>query len=266
MRRHRRGCAAGAGAGGDSPLRGCERRGRRGGGGASQGRASLRPNARAIITTMRTAKVIADRVIRTRDILAAMGIARQLKQIPLRRALPLRRAPLFCVKRIHLRRAYRSQTAHKVEGPKRRGRGHGKNMEAAGRALLLCALLAGAGSLAAAPPGGESGSLTPQERARRANVPEGPWIWIDIPQKSLTLYEGTEVKKPLRCGHRHGRYAFAHWHLSRYQPFCGRSGRLRHAVFGAERPVGTIWHPWHQQAPAASGSNASHGCIRMYVL
>lgn len=62
-------------------------------------------------------------------------------------------------------------------------------------ALLLCALLAGAGSLAAAPPGGESGSLTPQERARRANVPEGPWIWIDIPQKSLTLYEGTEVKK-----------------------------------------------------------------------
>lgn len=29
MRRHRRGCAAGAGAGGDSPLRGCERRGRR---------------------------------------------------------------------------------------------------------------------------------------------------------------------------------------------------------------------------------------------
>ena len=29
---------------------------------------------------------------------------------------------LFCVKRIHLRRAYRSQTAHKVEGPKRRGR------------------------------------------------------------------------------------------------------------------------------------------------
>ena len=62
-------------------------------------------------------------------------------------------------------------------------------------ALLLCALLAGAGSLAAAPYAGESGELTPQERARRANVPEGPWIWIDIPQKSLTLYEGTEVKK-----------------------------------------------------------------------
>ena len=44
-------------------------------------------------------------------------------------------------------------------------------------ALLLCALLAGAGSLAAAPYAGESGELTPQERARRANVPEGPWIW-----------------------------------------------------------------------------------------
>ena len=32
-------------------------------------------------------------------------------------------------------------------------------------ALLLCALLAGAGSLAAAPYAGESGELTPQERA-----------------------------------------------------------------------------------------------------
>ena len=62
-------------------------------------------------------------------------------------------------------------------------------------ALLLCALLAGAGGLAAAPPGGENAELTSQERARRANVPEGVWIWIDIPQKSLTLYEGTEVKK-----------------------------------------------------------------------
>lgn len=31
--------------------------------------------------------------------------------------------------------------------------------------------------------------LSPSESARRANVPEGNWIWIDLPQKTLTLYQ-----------------------------------------------------------------------------
>ena len=58
-------------------------------------------------------------------------------------------------------------------------------------ALLLCALLIAGLSAAQVP----AEKMTPAERARRANVPEGVWIWIDIQQKSLTLYEGTEVKK-----------------------------------------------------------------------
>ena len=73
------------------------------------------------------------------------ALQRQLKQFLLRRALRLECAPLFCVKRIHLRRAYRSQAAHKVEGPKRRGRGHGESMETSGRGALALRVLAGAG-------------------------------------------------------------------------------------------------------------------------
>lgn len=196
---------------------------------------------------MRTAKVIADRVISTRGMPAATGIAATNKTDSFAARASFEARAAFCVKRIHLRRAYRSQTAHKVEGPKRRGRGHGKTWKRPVAALLLCALLAGAGSLAAAPYAGESGELTPQERARRANVPEGPWIWIDIPQKSLTLYEGTEVKK---------RYAVATGTGDTPSPIgtFRVTSRLR-AIweasargFGAERPVGAIWHPWHQQA------------------
>ena len=44
--------------------------------------------------------------------------------------------------------------------------------------------------------------LSPSESARRANVPEDNWIWIDLPQKTLTLYQGTEVLKryPIASG------------------------------------------------------------------
>lgn len=131
-------------------------------------------------------------------------------------------------------------------------------------ALLLCALLAGAGSLAAAPYAGESGELTPQERARRANVPEGPWIWIDIPQKSLTLYEGTEVKK---------RYAVATGTGDTPSPigtfrvtsrFAGDLGGFGTRFLGLNVPWGQFGiHGTNK--PGSIGSNASHGCIRMYV-
>ena len=131
-------------------------------------------------------------------------------------------------------------------------------------ALLLCALLAGAGGLAAAPPGGESADLTPQERARRANVPEGPWIWIDIPQKSLTLYEGTEVKK---------RYAVATGTGDTPSPigtfqitsrFAGDLGGFGTRFLGLNVPWGQFGiHGTNK--PGSIGSNASHGCIRMYV-
>lgn len=131
-------------------------------------------------------------------------------------------------------------------------------------ALLLCALLAGAGSLAAAPYAGESGELTPQERARRANVPEGPWIWIDIPQKSLTLYEGTGVKK---------RYAVATGTGDTPSPigtfrvtsrFAGDLGGFGTRFLGLNVPWGQFGiHGTNK--PGSIGSNASHGCIRMYV-
>ena len=131
-------------------------------------------------------------------------------------------------------------------------------------ALLLCALLAGAGSLAAAPYVGESGELTPQERARRANVPEGPWIWIDIPQKSLTLYEDTEVKK---------RYAVATGTGDTPSPigtfrvtsrFAGDLGGFGTRFLGLNVPWGQFGiHGTNK--PGSIGSNASHGCIRMYV-
>lgn len=131
-------------------------------------------------------------------------------------------------------------------------------------ALLLCALLAGAGGLAAAPPGGDIADLTPQERARRANVPEGPWIWIDIPQKSLTLYEGTEVKK---------RYAVATGTGDTPSPigtfqitsrFSGDLGGFGTRFLGLNVPWGQFGiHGTNK--PGSIGSNASHGCIRMYV-
>ena len=111
---------------------------------------------------------------------------------------------------------------------------------------------------------GESGELTPQERARRANVPEGPWIWIDIPQKSLTLYEGTEVKK---------RYAVATGMGDTPSPigtfrvtsrFAGDLGGFGTRFLGLNVPWGQFGiHGTNK--PGSIGSNASHGCIRMYV-
>ena len=130
--------------------------------------------------------------------------------------------------------------------------------------LLLLTLLAGAGGLAPAAHAGQGGALTPAERARRANVPEGLWIWIDIPQKSLTLYEGTEVKK---------RYAVATGTGDTPSPigtfritsrFAGDLGGFGTRFLGLNVPWGQFGiHGTNK--PGSIGSNASHGCIRMYV-
>ena len=96
-------------------------------------------------------------------------------------------------------------------------------------------------------------------------MPEGPWIWIDIPQKSLTLYEGTEVKK---------RYAVATGTGDTPSPigtfrvtsrFAGDLGGFGTRFFGAETSRGDNLASMAPTSPAGIGSNASHGCIRMYV-
>lgn len=105
---------------------------------------------------------------------------------------------------------------------------------------------------------------TEAELAKRANVPEGKWIWIDIHQKTLTLYQGT---KPLK----------------RYTVATGAGGTpspigtfyITHRFSGDLGGFGTRFLglnvPWGQYGihgtnkPGSIGSNASHGCIRMFV-
>lgn len=59
-------------------------------------------------------------------------------------------------------------------------------------AILVCICLA---ALAAFRWSSVSASSEIVSDYERANVPQGLWIWIDIHQKTLTLYEGTQVKK-----------------------------------------------------------------------
>lgn len=103
--------------------------------------------------------------------------------------------------------------------------------------------------------------VSPHERA---NVPAGSWIWIDIHQKSLTLYEGTEVKKtyPVATGTWDtpspiGIYTITH-------RFSGELGGFGTRFLGLNVPWGQFGiHGTNK--PGSIGSNASHGCIRMRV-
>lgn len=98
----------------------------------------------------------------------------------------------------------------------------------------------------------------------RANVPSGSWIWIDIHQKSLTLYEGTEVQKtyPIATGawatpSPIGSYTITH-------RFAGELGGFGTRFLGLNVPWGQFGiHGTNK--PGSIGSNASHGCFRMQV-
>ena len=98
----------------------------------------------------------------------------------------------------------------------------------------------------------------------RANVPEGLWIWIDIHQKSLTLYEGTQVKKTYTV-------ATGAWGtptpIGIYRinsRFAGELGGFGTRFLGLNVPWGQFGiHGTNK--PGSIGSNASHGCIRMFV-
>jgi len=103
-----------------------------------------------------------------------------------------------------------------------------------------------------------------EEAARRANVPQGNWIWIDVHQKSLTLYEGVRVLK---------RYAIATGTGETPTPvgvytinsrFAGELGGFGTRFLGLSVPWGQFGiHGTNK--PATIGTNASHGCIRMFV-
>lgn len=142
--------------------------------------------------------------------------------------------------------------------------GRNKGMTGIVCAALLClCLISSLGSnVAAAVPDGIA--LTAKEKAQRANVPEGLWILISIHEKSLTLYEGTEVVK---------RYVVATGAGDTPTPI--GTYRITHRFSGDLGGFGTRFLglnvPWGQfgihgtNKPGSIGSNASHGCIRMHV-
>lgn len=106
--------------------------------------------------------------------------------------------------------------------------------------------------------------LTPKQLAQRANVPEGLWILINTEQKSLILYEGTIVKK---------RYTVATGTSNTPSPI--GTFRISHRFAGDLGGFGTRFLGlnvgWGQfgihgtNKPRSIGSNASHGCIRMFI-
>lgn len=106
--------------------------------------------------------------------------------------------------------------------------------------------------------------LSAEERAKRANVPVGPWILISIHEKSLTLYEGTTPVK---------RYAVATGTGDTPSPigvftithrFSGDLGGFGTRFLGLNVPWGKFGiHGTNK--PGSIGQSASHGCVRMFV-
>lgn len=134
-----------------------------------------------------------------------------------------------------------------------------------GAVAVLCAALAASAMLfmhhtAAIP----ANAPTAVERAQRANVPEGLWIHIGIHEKTLTLYQGTEIKK---------RYTIATGTSGTPSPigvfrinsrFAGDLGGFGTRFLGLNVSWGQFGiHGTNK--PGSIGSNASHGCFRMFV-
>lgn len=110
----------------------------------------------------------------------------------------------------------------------------------------------------------DAGALSLEEKTKRANVPEGMWILINVNQKALTLYHGVETVK---------RYAIATGTGETPTPL--GIYRITHRFSGDLGGFGTRFLglnvPWGQfgihgtNKPGSIGNNASHGCIRMHV-
>ena len=127
--------------------------------------------------------------------------------------------------------------------------------------LIGCILLAAAAAFRLSSVSASSEEVASHERA---NVPQGLWIWIDIHHKTLTLYEGTQVRKV---------YAVATGAWGTPTPigafrinsrFAGELGGFGTRFLGLNVPWGQFGiHGTNK--PSSIGSNASHGCIRMHV-
>ena len=137
-----------------------------------------------------------------------------------------------------------------------------------GCAALLCICLLGlcllAVCTAAAQPAAAQDSVAKAEAARRANVPEGLWILISIHQKRLTLYEGTQVRAvyPVATGAAGTPSPIGTWVVN--SRFAGSLGGFGTRFLGLNVPWGQFGiHGTNK--PDSIGSNASHGCIRMFV-
>ena len=128
--------------------------------------------------------------------------------------------------------------------------------------LAACALAIPRAPLVSA--NADAPALSAEERARRANVPKGAWVLVSIHQKSLTLYKGVEVQK---------RYAVATGTGDTPTPigtfvinnrFAGDLGGFGTRFLGLNVPWGQFgMHGTNK--PQSIGSNASHGCIRMFI-
>jgi hypothetical protein len=105
---------------------------------------------------------------------------------------------------------------------------------------------------------------TEAEAARRANVPPGLWILISIHQKRLTLYEGTRALEvyPIATGAADTPSPIGTWVIN--SRFAGELGGFGTRFLGLNVPWGQFGiHGTNK--PGTIGTNASHGCIRMYV-
>lgn len=100
--------------------------------------------------------------------------------------------------------------------------------------------------------------------AEAAGVPSGKWILISIPQKTLTLYEGMELQKTfvVATGAYETPTPIGRFHIT---------GRFAGEMSGFGTRFLGINVPWGQfgihgtNKPGSIGSNASHGCVRMFV-
>ena len=102
------------------------------------------------------------------------------------------------------------------------------------------------------------------EAARKANVPEGRWIWVDVHRKSLTLYEGTTVLKRYVIATGTGQTPTPIGTFRINSRFSGELGGFGTRFLGLNVPWGQFGiHGTNK--PSSIGTNASHGCIRMFV-
>lgn len=102
------------------------------------------------------------------------------------------------------------------------------------------------------------------DAAKRANVPEGRWIWVDVHRKSLTLYEGTKTLKRYVIATGTGQTPTPLGIFRINSRFSGELGGFGTRFLGLNVPWGQFGiHGTNK--PSSIGTNASHGCIRMFV-